>query len=209
MNKPESLAQKIRSFAKGKKVFGYPQLFSELGCNIFNTKEKKAVRAAMQDMVMRGEMKRVSRGVYARHKEAIARGRPPEKRRKVWKAMRILKKFTKKDVALVVGCSHIYIKKLIYFLIRKGYVEPIAGGRGKTIVYIVKRDEKDFPEGFRKKIEIVETRIEETRQLAAEIHKEIQETNWDPTSIRLIRLKVETLASQLMAQENRKGGGKE
>jgi len=118
-----SRAGEIRETAKSFGKFFLHEMFDELKAE--TKKEKQKIRSAISDLVKEGSLERFARGFYEYKKDG-RNGRPKILAQKMWKAMSILRRFTKEDIAMISDASPDYTSKYFMIMTKKGHIKKIG-----------------------------------------------------------------------------------
>lgn len=118
-----SFADQVRKKAEQFKEFFTNEMFDEFGAH--TEIEKRRVRDAIKDLAREGTIVRISRGFYQYQRDG-RKGRPNPLTQKMKKAMVILRKFTKEDIAVTSGATPDYVNKYVNTLRKNGEIKKIG-----------------------------------------------------------------------------------
>lgn len=115
----------------GRDPVAYGLLYEAMG--ITGDREKACVRSRVNELIRRGELKRVQDGLFTYHPKA--RLRSGEFYQRVWRAIRSAKPgFSWAGIAQVSRVSYTHVRKYGQWLIETGYVER-HGRNGPTYLF--------------------------------------------------------------------------
>ncbi len=112
---------RIRKAAKSLAQYNARDLADKMGVQTYAERHK--ISSYIQDFVKRGEMKRVSRGVY----KYVVMAPKTTFRQRLWNVIRRRPGpyFTLDDLERLTGANRATIKEFCTFLVREGYAERI------------------------------------------------------------------------------------
>jgi AraC-like DNA-binding protein len=125
---PKKISVQLREIFQGLEKFSYQQIFQVLG--IQDSPKRDAIRRRFHEFLKRGEIKRIGYGTYQYTGKNSLRGKPLQER--MWRAIRILKRFSAQEIARNAGASINYAQRYLKRLREEGYVEYIGKRKMET-----------------------------------------------------------------------------
>lgn len=128
--------QRVRAAARKLGTFSPTDIVYELDVEL---PREKSVRNTVRSLYERGEIERISKGVY---RYVDGKAPVPHVRKRIFRAMYVRRKFCAKDIKILTDADKSYIQALIRRLVKRGILERIGeSAEGKVVVRILHADQ--------------------------------------------------------------------
>ena len=94
--------------------------------NMVSDKEKQILYRVLRDFAKSGEITRIRRGIYVKHKD-----KPPQLQEIMWRYLRAKKTVTIDDLIEISGASREYAAEWVYMLARREIIKTIKIGSAR------------------------------------------------------------------------------